>query len=113
MSDSQDNAAAGDAMGALLLGFAGQLDQLAALIGGTGAAEDLFGAGSSLNGLVGELGTLAGELGSLLSRLLDVLIAILEAVSDMLGSGGGKTAAAPATAFQSIPVRIGPVAAHS
>ncbi len=112
-----------DPLGALLLGFATQIDQLAALLGGgsvAGAADQAFASArafaaadpnaSKLADLAGEVGTLVTELGDLLAKLLTALIAALEAIAAMLSS---PAAAAPAGGpaeggFQAIPVRIAP-----
>lgn len=97
--------AAGDPVGALLLGFAAQIDQLAALIGGGRAPGETAGPPSPLTGLVDEIGGLLGELGDLLARLLSAFIAILEAIVEMLRSPAGDRAPA-GSPFQAIPVRI-------
>ena len=106
--DAGAGSAAGDPMQELLLRFAANIDQLAALIGGagadqaTGAANGLLA--GPLPGLVGEFGTVLKELGDLLARILAALIAVLEAVAEMLRSTP-KTTAEP-TRFEAIPVRI-------
>ena len=109
MADDEQRSSAGDAagdpVGALLLGFAAQIDQLAALIGGGRAPGDLPGAGSQLTGLVDEIGGLLGELGDLLARLLSAFIAILEAIAEMLRSPSDGQAAT-GSPFEAIPVRI-------
>lgn len=107
--------AATDPVNALLLGFAAQLDQWAALLGGGSASGVGAGdgdGGSRLTELVGELGTLVGELGDLLARLLTACIAILEAIAEMLRSSPAAGTAPPPTPFQSIPVRIGTSPSH-
>lgn len=114
-----------DPLGALLLGFAGQIDQLAALLGGgsaAGAAGEAFASArafaaadpnaAKLTELAGEVGTLVGELGDLLAKLLSALIAVLEAISAVVSPPTGAAApAGPSEAgFQAIPVRIAPAA---
>ncbi|WP_298443970.1 hypothetical protein [Gordonia sp. (in: high G+C Gram-positive bacteria)] len=107
-------ATSGDPVGTLLLGVAGQIEQLAALITGPGLAglpgiddEGL----ARLAGLVGEAGGLAAELGDLVSRLLAACIAVLEAAAELLRAES-DTAAPASTRFQSIPVRITAAPAH-
>ena len=112
--DDQGNStgdAAGDPVGALLLGFAAQIDQLAALIGGSRTPGEIPGAGSQLTGLVEEVGGLLIELGDLLARLLSAFIAILEAIAEMLRSPSGEPSATAAP-FEAIPVRITSTPAH-
>ncbi|MCF8570800.1 hypothetical protein L5G32_11025 [Gordonia sp. HY002] len=99
------DAATGDPVQDLLLGFATTIDQLAALIGGgQGEAASAFGSGP-VPELFGELGTLMTEFGDLLSRILTAFITVLEAVAEMLRSAPSGPAATP-TGFESIPVRI-------
>lgn len=99
------DAAAGDPVQELLLGFATTIDQLAALIGGgQHEAAASFGSGP-VPELFGELGTLLSEFGDLLARILTAFIAVLEAVAEMLRSAPAGQAPAP-TGFESIPVRI-------
>ncbi|EGD55835.1 hypothetical protein [Gordonia neofelifaecis] len=95
---------AGDPVQTLLLGFANQIDQLAALIAGAG--------GPTLNGspipdLLGDVGTLVKELGDLLARIIAALIAVLEAIADMLRSDRSDGTSAPSH-FQTIAVNVTP-----
>jgi len=94
----------GDPLRDVLLGFAGQIDQLAALIGGNrpGAGAEQT---SRIGELAGELGTLVSELGDLLARILSALIAVLEAVAQLLRSAPAPSTE-PAAGFEVIPVRI-------
>ncbi|WP_161896883.1 hypothetical protein [Gordonia spumicola] len=97
----------GDPMQEMLLGFAANIDQLAAIIGGgqSAAASAVGGAPGPIPELAAELGTLLTELGDLLARILSAFIAILEAIAGSLRS---EPAAPPtsSTGFESIPVRI-------
>lgn len=113
--DARDNGAtgaAGDPLDALLLGFAAQIDQLAALIGGTSGGSAGDGAGARVAELAGEVGNLLGELSDLLARLLAAFIAVLEAIAAMLKQTP-TTAPTPTSArFESIPVRIAAPTTH-
>lgn len=106
--DTQGSSTGGgdaDPVGALLLGLAAQIDQLAAVIGSphVPGIDDLDLA--ALTGRLGELGGGLGELGDLLARLLSAFIAVLEAVAEMMRAAPTDAAPAP-TPFQTIPVRI-------
>ncbi|MFT4086063.1 MAG: hypothetical protein QM658_02740 [Gordonia sp. (in: high G+C Gram-positive bacteria)] len=108
MTDSQrtSHATTGDAVNDLLLGFAAQIDQLAALIGGN--TEAVAGeAGARVAELTVELGTLIGELGDLLARIIAAFIAVLEAIAEVLRSSP-ETPAPAQSRFQAIDVRIAP-----
>lgn len=97
------SAAGGDPMQALLLGFAGQIDQLAGLISGFGGPSM---ASSQVPDLLGELGTLVHQLGDLLARIIAAAIAVLEAIAEMLRSDGPVGEAPPQTHFEPIVVNI-------
>ncbi|AZG43678.1 hypothetical protein [Gordonia insulae] len=103
-----ERGATGDPVRDFLLGVATQIDQLAAVFGGTGqrgAANGFSVDTAALGDLSGEITTLITEIGDLLARLIAALIAVLEAMAGVLRSG-------PATApdgtphYQPISVRI-------
>ncbi len=115
----------------LILGFAAQIDQLAALFGGgrrMAATEpggqgssgqgssgqrstiDASGTGPSITELTGEVTGLLAEIGDLLARLIAALIAVLEAIASALRSAPPAGAQPAATQYQAIAVRIDPSA---
>ncbi|MYR05194.1 hypothetical protein GTV32_02110 [Gordonia sp. SID5947] len=107
--------ATGDPVRDFLLGVAAQIDQLAALFGGTGqrstgqhAAAATAGVSADTGAfadLAGDITALLAELGDLLARLLAALIAVLEAMADAVRSSPAATADAPQH-YQPIAVRI-------
>ncbi|MFT3715480.1 MAG: hypothetical protein QM774_05895 [Gordonia sp. (in: high G+C Gram-positive bacteria)] len=110
MSDEQSaegTGGAADPVRELLLGLAGQIDQLAGLLGGAGkdGVLDLGDAGGVFAGLLGEVDHVMTEIGDLIARLLAALIAVLEAIADMLRKAPAESGPV-STPFQSIPVRI-------
>ncbi len=95
-----------------LLGVAGQIDQLAALFGGTpGRAAAATGPGggdaASFVDVTGEITSLLAEIGDLLARLIAALIAVLDAVATALRSAPAP-GPDPAQRYQPIAVRIDP-----
>jgi len=112
----------------LLLGLAGQIDQVAAMFGGNRsrrtdadgadtdqtfgagsfgsgqAAAGAFSAGAGLGDVSGEITSLLAEIGDLLARLIAALIAVLEAIAKALRSTPADTS--PPRHYQPIAVRI-------
>lgn len=108
MTDSSSTAGAGSAAGGdpmqtLLLGVAGQIDQLAGLVSGIGGPAM---ASSPIPELLGELGTLVKQFGDLLARIIAAAIAVLEAIAEMLRSDGPVGEAPPKSHFEPIAVNI-------
>ncbi|MEE3852424.1 hypothetical protein VZC37_18940 [Gordonia sp. LSe1-13] len=104
----------GDPLRDFLLGLAGQIDQLAAVFGGTGPrrpaatgprADSASADAANLADLSGEITSLLSELGDLLARLIAALIAVLEAIASALRSTP-PMAGNEDPAYQPISVRI-------
>ena len=108
----------GDPVREMLLGLAGQIDQLAGLLGGgsTDSGESVAGLvdhdfSALLTGFLGEADHLITEIGDLIARMLAALITVLEAIAEMLRSAPADGGPAP-TPFQRIPVRITAAGTH-
>lgn len=107
----------GDPLRDFLLGLAAQIDQVAAMFGGTGPRQSsASGRGrtgspdpaadvADLVDLSGEITSLLAELGDLLARLISALIAVLEAIASALRSAP-QTSPRADTGYQQIAVRI-------
>lgn len=117
----RDDAFTGDPIGDpvrdFVLGIAGQIDQLAAIIGGGGQSASsgaTRGAGArhqAFGDVAGEISSLVAEIGDLVSRLIAALIAVLEAVANALRATPA-TQASPTAQYQPISVRIGTSTPH-
>lgn len=105
--DREDPASGGspgespDLLRDLILGLAGQIDNLASLFAPSGD-----GAGLAEHDLSADIGALLGELGELLARLLATLIAVLEAIVKALRGAPADPAAATRAHYQPIAVRV-------
>lgn len=104
----------------LILGFAAQIDQVAALFAGgtrpaaaaaaTGGTAGSTAPGPSIPELAGEVTGLLAEIGDLLARLIAALIAVLEAIAAALRSTPSPHARPGPAHYQAIAVRIDPAA---
>ncbi|GAA3691741.1 hypothetical protein [Gordonia hankookensis] len=111
----QARGATGDPVRDFLLGVAAQIDQLAALFGGTGgratgqhatATAGVSADAGTFADLTGDITTLLTELGDLLARLIAALIAVLEAMANALRSTPASNTGDSAQPYQPIAVRI-------